>query len=221
MWSRTRASGAGGMHARERTRAAQAEPDRMSPETVICFGGQRLGAPGRRATEPSVMLNLLPWQGQLMVPSATLLTVQPWWVQIAEKALKSPASGWVTTTFWSLKILPPPTGMSEVLASSSPAGAELPASAGSALRVAGVGVDRRRPAVLTAARQQRGRARGAGGQHRRRRVEAVSCRDSERAEEPEGRGQPDDRERGEDELRRRPAAASRAAAPSGAAASWH
>ena len=45
------------------------------------------------------MANLLPWQGQSIVPAATLLTVQPWWVQTAENALKVPACGWVTTTF--------------------------------------------------------------------------------------------------------------------------
>ena len=42
------------------------------------------------------------------------------WVQIEVKALKSPLVGWVITACWlrSLftKILPPPTGMSEVLA---------------------------------------------------------------------------------------------------------
>jgi hypothetical protein len=48
-----------------------------------------------------------------MVPSATSSTVQPWWVHTVEKALKVPARGCVTTTFWVLKILPPPTGMSE------------------------------------------------------------------------------------------------------------
>jgi hypothetical protein len=46
-----------------------------------------------------------------------LLTWQPWWVQVLEKPLNSPAVGWVTTTFWSEKILPPPTGMSEVVVS--------------------------------------------------------------------------------------------------------
>src|SRR5450631_2828981 len=50
-----------------------------------------------------------------MVPLATPATVQPLWVQIALKALNSPALGWVTTTFVASKTLPPPTGMSATL----------------------------------------------------------------------------------------------------------
>ncbi|GGW05036.1 hypothetical protein GCM10010230_43780 [Streptomyces narbonensis] len=52
-----------------------------------------------------------------MVPFATLFTRQPWWVQTAEKALNSPAAGCVTTTFSPVKTVPPPSGISEVLAS--------------------------------------------------------------------------------------------------------
>jgi hypothetical protein len=59
---------------------------------------------------------LLPRQGQSIVPSATWSTVQPWCVQTALKALNWPAVGWVTTTFSAEKTLPPPTGMSLVLA---------------------------------------------------------------------------------------------------------
>src|SRR6478672_1594314 len=55
-----------------------------------------------------------------MVPSVTLETGQPWWVQIAEKARMSPWVGCVTTTFWSAKTVPPPTGMSEVAPRSAP-----------------------------------------------------------------------------------------------------
>lgn len=84
------------------------------------------------------MRNLLPWQGQLMVPSATVFTMQPWWVQTAEKALNSPAWGWVTTTFLSVITVPPPTGTSAAFTSTSPspdgeaeAGAELGAETGS------------------------------------------------------------------------------------------
>ncbi len=65
------------------------------------------------------MANLLPWQGQSIVPLATLLTVQPWWVQIAEKAANVPGTGWVTTTFLPAITVPPPTGMSLVVASRS------------------------------------------------------------------------------------------------------
>jgi hypothetical protein len=57
------------------------------------------------------MLYLLPWQGQSMVPSEIVLTVQPIWVQTALKALYSPFVGWVTTTSLAGKIMPPPTGI--------------------------------------------------------------------------------------------------------------
>src|SRR5262245_56081478 len=87
----------------------------------MCFTGSGLAA-GPWATEPSAIWNWLPWQGQSMVPSATRATVQPSWVQIAEKALNSPFFGCVTTTFTSLKIVPPPTGTSAVPVSSRPAG---------------------------------------------------------------------------------------------------
>ena len=50
------------------------------------------------ATAPSVILNLLPWHGQSMVPSAILSTRQPTWVQTALNALNSPFLGWVTTS---------------------------------------------------------------------------------------------------------------------------
>src|SRR5436305_416790 len=63
-------------------------------------------------TDPSVIEYRLPWHGQLIVPSLTSLTGQPWWVQTAENALKVPAVGWVTTTDW-LMTVPPPTGTSD------------------------------------------------------------------------------------------------------------
>src|SRR5580765_5467221 len=53
-------------------------------------------------------------------------TWQPWWVQVALNALKVPAVGWVTTTFWSLKILPPPAGTAEAGPRSAPAPAPAP-----------------------------------------------------------------------------------------------
>lgn len=92
-----------------------------SPLTVIFFAGSGDCA-GPCFTLPSATANLLPWQGQLMVPPTTVETVHPSWVHTAEKALKSPLAGWVTTTFWSLKTFPPPSGMSEVLASAFPLG---------------------------------------------------------------------------------------------------
>lgn len=93
-----------------------------SPLTVIFFAGSGDCA-GPCFTLPSATANLLPWQGQLMVPPVTVETVHPSWVHTAENALKSPFAGWVTTTFLSLKTFPPPSGMSEVLASAAPLGA--------------------------------------------------------------------------------------------------
>ena len=49
--------------------------------------------------------------------------MQPWWVQTAVKHLNSPSVGWVTTTCWSGKILPPPTAISAVLVSGPGSGA--------------------------------------------------------------------------------------------------
>jgi hypothetical protein len=91
------------------------------PLTATDLAGSGLGA-GPACTEPSPMLNWLPWQGHMIRPPATLPTVQPWCVQVALKALKVPAAGWVTTTLAAEKILPPPTGTSEVLPSGVPAG---------------------------------------------------------------------------------------------------
>src|SRR4051812_5685370 len=90
-----------------------------SPSTAIFLAGSGFLA-GPSATEPSAILNLLPWQGQSTVPSAILSTVHPWCVHTVEKATKLPFVGWVTTTPFLAKILPPPTGISEVLARATP-----------------------------------------------------------------------------------------------------
>src|SRR6202012_4949076 len=80
------------------------------------FAGSGFGA-GPRTTWASVTLYSLPWQGQSIVPSAILSTVQRMWVQIALKPLNTPLVGWVTTTFSAVKIFPPPTGISLVVPS--------------------------------------------------------------------------------------------------------
>ena len=49
---------------------------------MIATGASGLVA-GPLTTEPSLMLNRLPWHGQSMVPPETLLTMQPWCVQTA------------------------------------------------------------------------------------------------------------------------------------------
>jgi len=54
-----------------------------------------------------------------MVPPATVPTVQPRWGHTAVNAANEPAFGWVITIFLSARILPPPTGMSVVLASTA------------------------------------------------------------------------------------------------------
>ena len=79
------------------------------------------------------MLNLLPWHGQLMVPPDTSPTMQPWWVHTAVKASNEPAFGWVTTIFLAARTLPPPTGISAVLASAwAPLEVAAPEPAGAA-----------------------------------------------------------------------------------------
>src|ERR1700760_3652063 len=94
------------------------------PATVTLAAASGVGA-GPVTTEPSVILNLLPWQGQLIVPSATWLHRHPTWVQTALKALNSPLAGWVTTTLAAVKTFPLPTGMSLAVPSSLPVGALL------------------------------------------------------------------------------------------------
>src|SRR5215468_2826328 len=98
----------------------------LVPETLIASAASGLGA-GPPTTEPSLMLNWLPWQGQSIVPSLIWLTMHPMCVQTALNALKSPETGCVTTTFSEVKILPLPTGISLVAAR---AFASLPAAAG-------------------------------------------------------------------------------------------
>src|SRR5580704_6045803 len=97
---------------------------------------------GPLTTEPLAMLNLLPWHGQLMVPPDTLSTVQPWWVHTAVNALNEPACGSVITIFLSARILPPPTGISLVLASTGGplwAAAPEPPLAGTAVELSWTG----------------------------------------------------------------------------------
>src|SRR5215212_7092430 len=60
-----------------------------------------------------------------MVPDPTLARMHPSWVQVAEKPSNLPFAGWVTTTFCSLRITPPPTGTSLVATSPSADGAWL------------------------------------------------------------------------------------------------
>jgi len=103
---------------------------------LIAMGGSGLVA-GPWTTEPSLMLNLLPWQGQLMVPFETLLTKQPSCVQIALNALNDPDCGCVITILSLSMILPPPSGTWEVAARAVAAGALPPAEVAVPL-VAGV-----------------------------------------------------------------------------------
>ena len=61
------------------------------PTTLIAIAASGLVA-GPFTTEPSLMLNLLPWHGHWMVPPETVPTVQPWWVHTAVNALNEPGS---------------------------------------------------------------------------------------------------------------------------------
>src|SRR3954467_6132225 len=89
----------------------------LSPSTATFLVSRPFGG-GPPFTEPSVTENLLPWQGQLMVPPATWLTVQPACGQITPNALNSPFLGWVTTV--SPTITPPPTGTLATVVSAAP-----------------------------------------------------------------------------------------------------
>ena len=92
---------------------------------------------GPWTTEPSVMLNLLPWHGQLIVPFETLLTKQPACVQITVNALKDPDCGCVITMRLASMILPPPSGTWEV-ATRAVAADALPLAEAAVPLVAGV-----------------------------------------------------------------------------------
>lgn len=87
------------------------------------------------------MANLLPWQGQLIVPLRTSATGQPWWVHTALNARKTFFLGRVTT-YLSSMTTPPPTGMSRVRAITGPGAASAasgPEPAGEADGVAPAG----------------------------------------------------------------------------------
>src|ERR1700685_1285839 len=99
--------------------------------TVIGAAGSAVGA-GPATTAPSVILNLEPWQGQSMVPSATWLHRQPTCVQTALQALKTPLVGCVPTPLASVKTVPPPSGMSAAWPSSVPPEPAEPAEAAEA-----------------------------------------------------------------------------------------
>ena len=102
---------------------AQAQPGTIEvPSTLMATAASGVVA-GPWTTEPSLMLNLLPWHGQSMVPSLIWLTRQPWCVHTALNALNDPARGCVITMFSPLMILPPPSGTSAVVASAAEADA--------------------------------------------------------------------------------------------------
>jgi hypothetical protein len=91
-------------------------PDELLPTVaLLCQGQIAPDFAGPPSTEPSSSENVLWWQVHVMALLSILDTRQPWCVQTALKALKSPSAGWVMTTFSSWKILPLPTGMSLVL----------------------------------------------------------------------------------------------------------
>ena len=70
----------------------------------------------------------------------------PAWVQVARKPSNVPLVGWVTTTFWSRRITPPPTGTSAVATRAVSAGA-----AGRVPPPPAVVDGRRRPAAVASA----------------------------------------------------------------------
>lgn len=72
-------------------------------------------------TAPVSWSYFAPWQGQIMAPSDSEPTAQPAWVQVALKALNSPARGWVINTSISpaAYFLPLPTGTSVAAATTN------------------------------------------------------------------------------------------------------
>src|SRR5215210_2034330 len=90
------------------------------PCTVTAVSGSGFLA-GPAVGAPSATANLLPWHGQLIVPSFTSFTEHPWCVQVALKALNVPACGCVTTRPCAASTTPPPTGTSATAASAGAA----------------------------------------------------------------------------------------------------
>src|SRR3954465_2659275 len=84
----------------------------VSPDFVNLTAGNGSWA-GPWTGSPLVMSKWLLWQGQMITPSSTEPTGQPWWGQIALKALNSPPGGW-GTTYFSSPTTPPPTTTSEI-----------------------------------------------------------------------------------------------------------
>src|SRR3954447_15411202 len=97
-----------------------------------------------------------------MVPEATVASVQPMWVQVAENPSKVPFSGWVTTMFCEPRMTPPPTGTSagEPRVTLYSCGA-VGGGAGGGGALAGPAVVA--PAVVATGRGRRVDGRGAGG----------------------------------------------------------
>ena len=131
-----------------------------SPSTVISTGCQaRGGRTGDAASRPRGR-TVLPWHGHGISPSELDSTRQPWWVQTAEKALKSPSVGWVTTILAAATTKQPPTGTSAALASASPPPEAAPSSLGDDDSVVGLAAGGR--VGGRRARSRRRTRRGAG-----------------------------------------------------------
>src|SRR5215218_6546449 len=97
----------------------------------------------------------------MICPPSMAPTVQPWWGHTASKALKAPAVGWVTTVCVSGKILPPPTGISEVgVPAPPPADGESPPAVGTGglLQAASAPAPTTTPATLSTPRRSGPRA---------------------------------------------------------------
>src|SRR4051812_49002160 len=97
-----------------------------SPCTATAFASSGFVA-GPLTTAPS-RSNLLPWQGQTMLPFSTDDTLHPACGHTEEKPLNTPAVGCVTTM--SSTITPDPTGTSAVFVRAAGAGAGAPGDAG-------------------------------------------------------------------------------------------
>ena len=91
------------------------------PRLILKDRGDKGASAGPATAAPSEIANWLPWQGQLIRRPTTDDTVQPAWVQVAEKTRKRPLRGWVTTTLRRVTTTPPPTGTLATAMTAAPA----------------------------------------------------------------------------------------------------
>lgn len=119
---------------------------RVSPVTVTGTGARPVVA-GPETGDPSAREKWLAWHVHSIDSAVTRLTAQPAWGQVLVKALKVPATGWVTTYLSSVRMSPPPTGTFDTDSPSDP-DPEQPVSSGVPIAAAAIPVPARTPLRL-------------------------------------------------------------------------